>query len=299
MRLFAVALIAAVLVPSAIASAQTPPVVVVGPAPGTASGPPPQTAPTIPPGYEIEGELGGMHFRARVTTPAQPAPTAPVAPPPVVAPPPPPPPVVVAPPPAAPVMVVQQPTYAPVPSYAPPTLAYAPPPRRRYDARLQDDGMDWGARLALELVGAGIGFGLATGLAYLVDDNARSSEFTTTQLLTSMGLVPTGVAIFGGAIAGGRGRWGGAMLGTLIGGGLSATIVFAGGIDFHDAWEEIAAIAIPGVLGAIIGFEAQHGLRSARRERELEAQGGVQLSSVSVAPTAQGNGVLVGAAGTF
>lgn len=303
--LVALSLLVAVALPSSIAAAQTPPVVVIGPPPASA-GPPPQVAPAVPPGYEIEGDLGGMHFRARVTTP-QPQP---VAPPPVMAPPP----VVVAPPPSAPVMVVQpqtyaQPTYAQ--TYAQPTYAqtyaqptYAQPaypqlgmqPR---DARPRlDGGMDFGARLAFEVLGAGVGFGLATGLGYLVNSNARDDGFMITTLLTSAGLVPTGISVFGGAIAGGRGRFGGAMLGEIIGGGLATLVLVAGDLNLRDPWEQIAFIAGPAILGAIIGFEAQHGLRTARLERRLE-QEEAQLTGLSIVPLAQGNGAMAGLSGTF
>ena len=298
-------LLATLVLPSSIVAAQTPPIVVVGPPPASA-GPPPEASPTVPRGYEIEGDLGGMHFRARVTTPGQPAPIAP----PVVAPP------VVAPPPqtiiiqqatqpTSPVMVVQ-PQTAPQQSYAPPMYPqmypqYAQPMQpadRRPQPRL-DEGMDFPARLALDVLGAGAGFGLATGLAYLVNDRPHDSGFAPTLIGAMSGLAPMGISLFGGAMAGGRGTYGGALLGELIGGGLSATILAAGDVHFHEPWELIAAIAGPAILGAIIGFEAQHGLRTARLEQRMEQQQGPQLSGISVAPTAQGNGALVGLTGTF
>ncbi len=296
---FAVALtlLAALLPPGSIASAQTAPIVVIGPAPAV-SGPPPQVAPTIPPGYEIEGDLGGLHFRARVTAPPSAAPAP--APAPVMVPAPAPAPApsqIVVPP---PVMVVQAAAPPAQPTYAP---AYPPldPTRRPVDHRPRlDEGMDFGGRLGLELLGAGVGFGLATGLAYLIDSDRRHDDgvFTATALMASAGLVPTGVSIFGGAIAGGRGRFGGAMLGQVIGGGLSAMIVLAADVQFHEPWELIGAIAGPAILGAILGFEAQHGLRTARLERQAEREG-AQLSGVSIAPTAQGSGALAGLSGTF
>lgn len=305
------------VVPSSIASAQ-PPVVVIGAPPAT-SGPPPDATPAVPPGYELEGELGGLHFHARVTTPApQPAPVAPAPPPPAPAPP-----VVVAPPPAAPppVMTVQpapQPTYVPQPTYAQPTYAQptyvqqpvyaqpyaqAPYTAQPRDARPRlDTGMDFGSRLAFDVLGAGIGFGLSVGVGYLVNDNSRDSEFMVSTLLTSAGLVPTGVSVFGGAIAGGRGRFGGAMLGELVGGALATLVLVGGDIHLQQGWEQLMFIAAPAILGAIIGFEAQHGLRTMRLERRLEReqqQQGVQLSGISVAPLSQGNGAMAGISGTF
>ena len=294
--LVALSLLAFASFPSAIASAQTPPIVIVGPPVG--SGPPAQSAPAVPRGYEIEGQLGGLQFHAQITTPAPPATT----PPPVVVAPPP---AVVVPPPAAPVpvmtgpmLLVQQPTYGTyTPAYSVPTYAVAPQQDRRPAPRL-DEGMDFPARLALEVLGAGAGFGIATGLAYLVNEGSRNDGFAPMVLGVTAGLVPLGVSVFGGSIAGGRGRYGGALLGELIGGGLSATIILAGDIQFHEPWEMIAAIAGPAILGAIIGFEAQHGLRTARLEDRM-AREGVQLSGVSVAPTAQGSGAMVGLSGTF
>ena len=301
--LVALSLLALASFPSAIASAQTPPIVVVGPPP-TGSGPPAQSAPAVPRGYEIEGQLGGLQFHAQITTPAPQAAPPVVAPPPVVVAPP----AVVVPPPAAsvpvmtgPILVVQQPTqpsygtYAP--AYAVPTYTVAPQLDRRPAPRL-DEGMDFPARLALEVLGAGAGFGIATGLAYLVNESSRNDGFAPMVLGVTAGIVPLGVSVFGGSIAGGRGRYGGALLGELVGGGLSATILLAGNVQFHEPWEMIAAIAGPAILGAIIGFEAQHGLRTARLEDRM-AHEGVQLSGVSVAPTAQGSGAMVGLSGTF
>jgi hypothetical protein len=286
------ALLVLVALPSSLA-AQAPPIVVVGPAPATSE---PQAAPAVPPGYEIEGDLGGVHFHAQITTPGQ------ALPPPVVPAPAPPPVVVQAPPPPQQVMVVQAPPpVAPV-QYAPPSFAqpsYPVPPPQRADPRLRlDEGMDFVPRVALELLGGGIGFGLATGIAYLANDRPRDGGFAPTLLIASAGLMPTGISIFGGAIAGGRGRYGGAMLGELIGGGLSATILFATDSVPSDPWVMIAAIAGPALLGAIIGFEAQHGLRTARLEERI-AQEGLALNGVSVAPTAQGSGATVGLSGTF
>ncbi len=300
MRLALVALLVVATLPVSIASAQTPPVVIIGPPPAS-SGPPPQATPTVPPGYEIEGDLGGMHFRARVTTP-QGAPVAPAPQPQYVAPPPP------APPPTAPaMMVLQQPpsqpeiTYAPAPTYAQSSYSQLPM-QQPCDGRPRlDSGMDFGGRLALEVVGAGIGFGLSAGLAYLINDSTRGDGFTMTTLLASAGLIPTGISIFGGAIAGGRGRFGGAMLGEVIGGGLSAIVLFATNVQFRDPWEQIAAIAGPAILGAILGFEAQHGLRTARLER-LAERDSVSLSGLSVSPIASGsgaNGAMLGLSGTF
>ena len=197
-----------------------------------------------------------------------------------------------------PILVVQptQPAYSTY-SYPVPTYTVAPPLERQPAPRL-DQGMDFPARLALDVLGAGAGFGLATGLAYLVNDNSRNDGFAPMVLGVTAGLAPLGISVFGGSIAGGRGRYGGALLGELIGGGLSATIILAGDIQFHEPWEMIAAIAGPAILGAIIGFEAQHGLRTARLEDRM-AHEGVQLSGVSVAPTAQGSGATVGLSGTF
>lgn len=288
-------LLAALLLPGAIASAQTPPVVVIGPPPA-ASGPPPQATPSVPPGYEVEGDLGGMHFRARVTTPGATQLAPPVAPAPV-----PQQQIVIAPPPAAPppVMVMQpQPAPQPQVTYVQAQPQYQLAPQMQADTRPRlDGGMDFGARLAFEVLGAGAGFGIGVGLGYLVNSNARDDGFAVTTLLATAGLVPTGVSLFGGAIAGGRGRYGGALLGELIGGGLSATILLGGGIELHDSWELVAAIAGPAILGAIIGFEAQHGLRTARLEARMERES-VQLSGVSVAPISQG-GAVVGLSGTF
>jgi hypothetical protein len=159
--------------------------------------------------------------------------------------------------------------------------------------------MEFGARLGLEVLGAGLGFGIATGLAYAINDRPRDDGFMVTTLLASAGLVPAGVSVFGGAIAGGRGRFGGAMLGEIIGGGLSAVILLAADVQFRDPWEQIAAIVGPAILGAILGFEAQHGLRTARLERQMEREEGMQLSGVSIAPLAQGNGAMAGLSGTF
>lgn len=292
--LVALSLLAALMLPK-MASAQSAPVVVIGPAP-TTSGPPPQAVPTVPPGYEIEGDVGGMHFRARLSTPApQAAPTP--APRPII--------VMTGPLPhaAAPTYTYAQPQYAQPyqpqyaqPQYAQPTPYAQPAPRR--GPRL-DTGMEFGGRLALELVGAAAGFGIATALAYATNDGrASDSGFAVTQLIATAGLVPAGISIFGGAIAGSRGRYGGAMLGEMIGGGLSGLIILAGGIQFQEPWEMIAAIAGPAILGAIIGFEAQHGLRTARLERQADREQ-VQLSSLSVAPLAQGNGAVIGLGGTF
>lgn len=292
MRLPLLALVVATMAVPSLAAAQTPPVVVVGPPPAS-SGPPPSVTPTVPPGYQIEGELGGIHFRAQVTTPAPP-PAAVVAPAPAA---PPPAPIVV--PAPAPVMTVQAPPPV-APTY--PTYAYGAPqaaPVRDRAPRLDDEGMDFGGRLGFELLGAGLGFGLATGLGYLVDsENHDDGLFAATILTATAGLVPAGLSLFGGGIAGGRGRYGGAMLGEMIGGGLSAMIVLASGAQLDDPWELIGIIAGPAILGAILGFEAQHGLRSAQRQRVLEREG-VELSSLSIAPAAQGTGATVGIAGTF
>jgi hypothetical protein len=292
MRLPVALALVLVALPSSLAAAQAPPVVVIGPPPA-ASGPPPQAAPSVPPGYEIEGELGGMHFRAQITTPA-PVPVAPQPQPQVIVPAPVP----------APVIVVQAPPPQPQPvvqyQYAPtyPQLAPQQPPMQDRAPRL-DSGMDFVPRVALELLGAGLGFGLATGIAYLASDRPRDDGFAPTLFISAAGLVPAGISIFGGAIAGGRGRYGGALLGELIGGGLSATILFAADLAPNDPWAMIAAIAGPAVLGALIGFEAQHGLRTARLEQRMERSEGMQLSGVSVSPTAQGSGALVGMSGTF
>jgi hypothetical protein len=305
MRAFVVgplSLVVAMALPASLAAAQTPPVVVIGGAPAV-SGPPPQTAPTVPPGYEVEGDLGGMHFRGRVyVPPAAPAPAPAPAP------------QVVAPPPTAAIVVAPQPTYPqpsyPQPTYAQPaypqyqTVATYPPvyasPERDRRPRL-DDGMDFGGRLVLDVVGAGIGGGLAIGLGYLVTQgNMHDSSFAITTIGASAGLVPAGISIFGGAIAGGRGRYWGALFGELVGGGIAATVVAGGNISFHDQWELIAAIAGPAILGAIIGFEAQHGLRTARLEQRMQREG-FALEGVSIAPIASNgaSGAMLGVSGSF
>jgi hypothetical protein len=197
--------------------------------------------------------------------------------------------VVQAPPPPVQVQYAQ-PSYQP---YAP-MQPMLPPPR----APRLDEGMDFAPRVALELLGGGLGFGLATGIAYLAYERPNDGGFIPTLMISAAGLMPTGIAIFGGAIAGGRGRYGAAMLGELIGGGLSATLIYAADIAPHDPWALIAAIMGPALLGAIIGFEAQHGLRTARLEQRIQEEG-PQLSGVSVAPTSQGDGALVGLSGTF
>lgn len=305
------------------ASAQTPPVVVMGAAPAP-SGPPPSVAPTVPPGYEIEGELGGMHFRGRITAPSAPAPQP--APPPVmqVAPPPPavvqapPPPVVQAPP--APQVVIQYgqpqayapPAPQPQPQYAQPQAQYAqvqypqlqsPYAQRDHAPRLDDeDRMDFGGRFGLELLGAGIAVGAAVGLGFALNENGHDDglQMMTTMLATA-GLTPTAVSVFGAAIAHGRGRFGGAMLGEIVGGGLGAVILFAaldGGNS--DPWLQMGVVLGPAVAGAIIGFEIQDALRTARAERTAQrAQQGLALTSGSIAPVASAGAPLSGAMATL
>jgi hypothetical protein len=303
------------------AHAQTPPVVVMGTAPAQ-SGPPPSVAPTVPPGYEIEGELGGMHFRGRITTPSVPAPQP--APPPVMQVAPPPPAVVQAPPPAPPQVVIQyaqpqaytpppQPQYAPPqPQYAPPQAQYAqvqypqlqsPYAQRDHAPRLDDeDRMDFGGRFGLELLGAGIAVGAAVGLGFAVNDHGHEEglQMMTTMLATA-GLTPTAISIFGGAIAHGRGRFGGAMLGEIVGGGLGAVILFAaldGGNS--DPWLQMGVILGPAVVGAIVGFEIQHALRTTRAERMAQrAQQGLAVTSGSVAPVASAGAPVSGAMATL
>lgn len=298
----------ALVMPSA---AEAQPVVVVGP-PETGSGPPSQVAPTVPPGYEVEGQIGGMYFRGRVyapTTPPAPAPQpAPVAPP---APPPP-----VMTPPPAPVVVVPapQPQPAPASTYvvAPPPAAVPPPPsapapwatreaphRPSARERLADDGMGFAARLGLDLVGAGLGVGLGVALGYaFFGDSDEDGARIAMAYLTTAGLAPTAITAFGGAIAGGRGRFGGAMLGEIVGGGLAATLLFGLEADL-DEWQTFGVIIGSAMLGSILGIEIQHALRTSRLEQEAEREEGVQLGSVGIAPTAQGSGATLTVGGTF
>jgi hypothetical protein len=298
-------LVVAILAPASLAAAQTPPVVVIGGAPSTST-PPPQTAPTVPPGYEVEGELGGMHFYGRLYAPPAtptPAPTpapAPVAPAPV-APAPAPAMVVTAPPPSYPTYrayPTYQPTYAaPAPTYS----TYSVPQQRDRAPRL-DDGVGFGGRLALDVLGAGVGGGLAIGLGYLVSQgNLHEDTFSITTIGAMAGLVPAGISIFGGAMGGGRGRYWGALFGELIGGGLAATVVAGANISFDNPWMLLAAIGGPAILGALIGFEAQHGLRTARLERRMQRQEGLALEGVSIAPIASNGatGAMLGVSGSF
>lgn len=290
------ALALAALVAPAAALAQ--PVVVVGP-PETGSGPPAQVAPAVPPGYEIEGQLGGMYFRGHVYAPPAPrAPAPPAPPPPVMTPAPAP--VVVAPPQPQPTYVVVPPPAASVP---PPPPSASPWDTRRPEGpsardRLADDGMGFGGRIGFELLGAGLGVSLGVGLGFAAfHDSGDDGAALVMSYLTTAGLAPTTITLFG-MIAGGRGRFGAAMLGELVGGGLAATLVFGLGADL-DPWQNFGVIVGSCLVGSILGIEIQHALRTARLERDAEREDGPQLASVSVAPTAQGSGAILSVGGTF
>ncbi len=279
------------------------PVVVVGP-PDTGSGPPSQLAPAVPPGYEVEGQIGGMYFRGRVYTPTAPTQTvpAPAAPPVVSAPP------AVAPAPApAPIFVAPPPTTQPTYVVVPPVDDERPPiagaqawsARHTAQDRLADDGMGFGGRLAFDVLGAGVGVGLGVALGYaFFGESHEDGAMLAMAYMTTAGIAPTTITLFGGAIAGGRGRFGAAMLGELVGGGLAATLVYGLDADL-DPWQNFGVIVGSAMVGAILGIEIQHALRTARLEREAEREGGLELSSVAVTPTSQGNGVVLSVGGTF